>query len=101
MLLITRSGLAEPAHPTTTFVVHAPHAKSVAVIGNFNGWDGRRHMLAGPDAAGEWAGTFELAGDAAYFEFVFLIDGITRRTDSRYPTVADDFGSTNNIIVAP
>ncbi|MCA9468596.1 MAG: hypothetical protein KC643_24585, partial [Nitrospira sp.] len=27
------------------FVVWAPNAKRVSVVGNFNGWDGRRHPM--------------------------------------------------------
>ena len=29
----------------TRFLIHAPHASSVSVIGDFNTWDGRRHPL--------------------------------------------------------
>lgn len=98
---IIEIGHAEQARAGITFVARAPHAKSVAVIGNFNGWDGKQHLLVGPDAAGDWTATFALGSDAAYLEFVFLIDGALRLVDSRYPTVADDFGSVNNVIGAP
>lgn len=101
MASIAQSGRAEQTGASTTFVVHAPYAKSVVVIGNFNGWHGKQHSLVGPDAAGEWTGTFELSGEATYLEFVFLIDDTSRLVDSRYPTIADDFGGANNAIGAP
>ena len=40
------------AHPThmdgvagTRFAVWAPNARRVSVVGNFNAWDGRRHVM--------------------------------------------------------
>lgn len=101
MALIAQSGRAEQTRATMTFVVHAPYAKSVAVIGNFNGWDGKQHLLVGPNAAGDWTGTFELVGEAVYFEFVFLVDDTRRLVDGRYPTIEDDFGGANNVVGAP
>lgn len=49
------------AHPTmlegvagTAFAVWAPHAARVAVIGEFNGWDGRRHGMRLRHECGVW-----------------------------------------------
>jgi 1,4-alpha-glucan branching enzyme len=49
------------AHPATiegiagvTFAVWAPHASRVAVIGSFNGWDGRRHGMRLRHDCGVW-----------------------------------------------
>jgi len=36
------------------FVVWAPNARSVSVVGDFNGWDGRRHPMRSHPAAGLW-----------------------------------------------
>ncbi|PPF46135.1 1,4-alpha-glucan branching enzyme [Pseudoclavibacter sp. AY1F1] len=38
----------------TSFVVWAPHAQAVRVIGSFNGWDGRAHTMRRLDALGIW-----------------------------------------------
>ncbi|HEX7069333.1 MAG TPA: 1,4-alpha-glucan branching enzyme, partial [Rhodothermales bacterium] len=46
------------AHPTpegTWFAVWAPHADSVAVLGDFNDWDGSRNPLERTEA-GVWQG---------------------------------------------
>ncbi|MBL0211886.1 MAG: 1,4-alpha-glucan branching protein GlgB [Holophagaceae bacterium] len=37
-----------------SFTVWAPNARSVSVVGDFNGWDGRRHPLASVGANGFW-----------------------------------------------
>ncbi len=36
------------------FAVWAPNATSVSVVGNFNGWDNRRHLLKPHDENGVW-----------------------------------------------
>ena len=36
------------------FAVWAPNAKAVSVIGDFNGWDARRHPMRMPGASGIW-----------------------------------------------
>ena len=48
------------AHPCTlegvegvTFAVWAPNARRVSVVGDFNAWDGRRHLMR-PTSAGVW-----------------------------------------------
>jgi 1,4-alpha-glucan branching enzyme len=49
------------AHPTsvdgidgTSFAVWAPNAKRVSVVGDFNGWDGRRHAMRRRHETGVW-----------------------------------------------
>ncbi|RZV48123.1 MAG: 1,4-alpha-glucan branching enzyme, partial [Pseudomonadales bacterium] len=49
------------AHPRTVegvegmlFAVWAPNAKRVSVVGEFNQWDGRRHMMRKHPGAGIW-----------------------------------------------
>ena len=49
------------AHPTTVrgvggvaFAVWAPHASRVAVVGDFNDWDGRRHAMRRRHECGVW-----------------------------------------------
>ena len=49
------------AHPCTqdgvegtSFAVWAPNAKRVSVVGDFNGWDGRRHIMRFHSTCGVW-----------------------------------------------
>ncbi len=37
-----------------SFAVWAPNAKRVSVVGNFNDWDGRRHMMRQRGSSGIW-----------------------------------------------
>lgn len=41
-------------HEGVLFAVWAPRAKNVAVIGNFNSWDGRRHTMRSRGSSGIW-----------------------------------------------
>ena len=38
----------------TSFAVWAPNAQRVSVVGDFNGWDGRRHMMRRLGGSGVW-----------------------------------------------
>ena len=38
----------------TSFAVWAPAARSVSVVGDFNGWDGRVHPMRSLGASGVW-----------------------------------------------
>lgn len=47
--LMTHQGV-----PGVLFAVWAPNAKRVSVVGSFNDWDGRRHMMRPRGASGIW-----------------------------------------------
>ncbi|TFW03468.1 1,4-alpha-glucan branching protein GlgB [Oxalobacteraceae bacterium OM1] len=40
--------------PGVRFAVWAPHARRVSVVGDFNAWDGRRHVMRRRHEAGVW-----------------------------------------------
>ena len=65
------------AHPTeiegvsgVSFVVWAPNARRVSVVGDFNNWDGRRHMMRLRPECGAWEifVPHMVAGDIYKFE---------------------------------
>ncbi len=51
----------------TAFAVWAPNAEDVSVIGDFNGWNARRHPLEATGVSGVWQGFVpEVAAGARY-----------------------------------
>jgi 1,4-alpha-glucan branching enzyme len=54
----------------TEFAVWAPNAASVAVVGDFNGWDPRRHpMRQTSDASGIWHGRVSEARQGSVYKY--------------------------------
>ena len=65
-----------PGRRGTRFAVWAPNAEHVAVIGDFNGWDGSAHPLERrPDSSGIWQGFVEGIAHGNIYKY---------RIDSRY-----------------
>jgi 1,4-alpha-glucan branching enzyme len=53
----------------THFAVWAPDARSVSVIGDFNGWDPRAHPLQPSGSSGIWAGFAPGVGRGAIYKY--------------------------------
>jgi hypothetical protein len=81
-----------------TFVLAAPDAREVAVIGSFNGWNAAGWTMRRDAATGLW--TLAAALPPGSHEYVFLIDGATSVPDASAPFSADDgFGSRNSVLL--
>lgn len=62
----------------TRFALWAPNARRVAVVGDFNGWDGRRHAMRLRYPAGVWELFLPDVGPGARYKFQVLgADGHT------------------------
>ncbi len=64
------------AHPTemdgvagVAFAVWAPNAQRVSVVGDFNGWDGRRHPMRYHPGPGVWDIFIPHVGEGATYKF--------------------------------
>ena len=78
------------------FELHAPGARQVELVGNFNHWQPGTIRLSGPDAAGHWTATVALP--EGRYEYQFLVDGRQWVTDPLAPVVRPDgFGHINAI----
>jgi 1,4-alpha-glucan branching enzyme len=53
----------------TLFAVWAPSAKRVSVIGDFNQWDGRRHMMRNRGSSGIWELFVPLLGQDLLYKY--------------------------------
>jgi 1,4-alpha-glucan branching enzyme len=56
----------------THFAVWAPNAQRVSVVGDFNGWDGRRHVLRRRGATGVWEIFLPGVGEGAAYKYEIL-----------------------------
>jgi 1,4-alpha-glucan branching enzyme len=53
----------------TTFNVWAPNAQRVSIVGDFNQWDGRRHMMRKLIGCGVWEIFLPGIGEGAHYKF--------------------------------
>ena len=82
---------------TVQFVLVAPTAASVAVVGDFNDWDLAATPLVRSEGAGVWAVTVPLA--PGRYRYSFLVNGTTWLHDPRAArAVEDEFGRTNSVL---
>ncbi|NRB34339.1 MAG: 1,4-alpha-glucan branching protein GlgB [Rhodobacteraceae bacterium] len=79
---ITHEGVAG-----TAFAVWAPNASRASVIGDFNGWDGRRHPMRRRGGTGVWEIFLPDVSEGAAYKFE-LLDG----AGNVLPAKADPFG---------
>ena len=73
--------------PGVHFAVWAPNASRVSVIGDFNSWDGRRHLMRRRGSTGVWEIFIPRIGEGAQYKYELLgPDG------ALLPQKADPFG---------
>jgi hypothetical protein len=92
----------EPTDPSllldsrgTRFRLHAPAAGSVAVVGDFNGWDPGQDPL---QAVGDGWWELFLPLDPGSYQYLYLVDGKTVVPPESRVTVDDGFGGRNGLI---
>ena len=85
----------ESALDAFQFVLVAPQASSVALVGDFNDWDPARSPMR--TAQGVWATTVPLA--PGRYRYAFLVNGVEWRADPDAPAARDDeFGTPSSVI---
>jgi 1,4-alpha-glucan branching enzyme len=75
---------AHPSGEATDFAVWAPNAGSVSVVGDFNGWDPRRHPMRGSEA-GVWTARVREARPGAVYKFHIVSRDSGYRVDKADP----------------
>jgi 1,4-alpha-glucan branching enzyme len=53
----------------TSFVVWAPNAQRISVVGDFNGWDGRVHTMRSLGSSGVWELFIPGVGEGAHYKY--------------------------------
>lgn len=77
------------------FVLIAPQANSVALVGDFNDWDPARAPMRA--AQGVWATAIRLA--PGRYRYAFLVNGAEWRADPAAPLARDDeFGTPSSVV---
>lgn len=95
-------GGTEPAAERRTVVVRfelvAPEASSVALVGDFNGWDERTHSLTDRDGDGVWEVEVPLQRGEVY-TYNFLLDGGEWIPDPNAVNhIEDSFGGEKSVL---
>ncbi len=82
---------------TVQFVLVAPEAGSVALVGDFNDWNRSATPLAQEAGAGVWSISVLL--EPGRYKYSFLVDGSTWIDDPRaVPVVEDEFGRPSSML---
>ena len=89
---------AQEAPVATQFVLDAARASSVALVGDFNGWDGAAMPLVRDSATGVWSTVVNVT--PGRHVYAFLVDGKTWTLDPRAPKTKDsDYGTEQSVII--
>ncbi|NDY90064.1 1,4-alpha-glucan branching protein GlgB [Ideonella livida] len=81
------------------FAVWAPSARRVSVVGDFNGWDGRRHAMRHHPASGVWEIFVPDIGEGARYKFELLgADGRLRLKADPYANQGELRPATASVV---
>ena len=80
-----------------TFNISGIEAQTIAVAGDFNGWNTSANQLEDPDGDGIWTGKMQL--EPGRYEYMLVIDNSKWVTDPNAKVYANDnFGSNNAVL---
>jgi 1,4-alpha-glucan branching enzyme len=79
----------------TAFEIHLPHANTVSLLGDFNGWNEDTHPLK-KDKNGSWR--IELKLEPGEYQFLYRVDHGHWQTDDKAQKTVNNFGSENSVV---
>jgi hypothetical protein len=83
--------------PLVEFGFVAPHASSVALVGDFNNWDPKATPLRAASTGGVWS--VEVPVPPGRHLYAFVVDGTVWRPDPAAPqATGEDFGEPNSAL---
>lgn len=79
------------------FVLVAPGAARVAVVGDFNDWDATRTPMQRTGGQGMWTAVLQLP--PGRYRYAFLVDGAHWQADPTAPAAGDpDYGAPSSVL---
>jgi hypothetical protein len=78
------------------FVIVAPAAGSVSLVGDFNDWSAAASPMQQEAGNGVWSITIPL--DPGRYRYAFLVDGTTWLGDPSAPPAWDEFGRPGSVV---
>ena len=86
-----------PSREVVRFLIVAPSAHDVALVGDFNGWNPAATPLVRDAATGAWTVTMPLAAGA--YQYAFVVDRGVWVADPAAPiALEDDFGTPSSVL---
>lgn len=85
-----------PGPSTVQFVVRAPGAGSVALVGDFNDWDGTATPMRTASNGALWTVTISLT--PGHYRYAFLVNGSRWLVDPAAPRAQDDFDTPSSVV---
>lgn len=80
----------------TQFVLVAPEASAVTVVGDFNDWSMSATPLERTEGDGVWHVTVPLV--PGRYRYAFVVNGAIWRNDPEAPAAEDEFGRANSVV---
>jgi hypothetical protein len=87
---------AGPSLTTVRFVIVAPAARQVSLVGDFNGWNVTANPMRASRDGQSWV--LEVPLSAGRHTYAFVVDGDVLRDPTAPTAVDDDFGVRNSVI---
>lgn len=85
-----------PASRLTQFVLVAPEASGVTLVGDFNDWSMSATPLERAEGDGVWHVTVPL--EPGRYRYAFVVNGSIWRIDPEAPAAEDEFGHPNSVV---
>jgi 1,4-alpha-glucan branching enzyme len=82
----------------TVFEIHLPHAHSVSLVAEFNGWSEDTHPLK-KSKDGNWK--VEVTLQPGKYQFLYRVDRSHWHADDKAARISNEFGTENCLAVVP
>ena len=85
----------KPSRRRISFSFHAPQAKEVFLVGDFNQWDVKKHKMKKGNG-GTWEKTVVIKPGT--YEYKYIVDGNWQEDPDHSRSLLNSFGTYNNLL---